>query len=537
MDRQLPPNVRAAILSGPIPKLRDWRSLPVTELTRAEKIMAFAETHLKVPEGSLVGNPIHLEPFQEAFIYAVFDNPHMTRTAVLSIARKNSKTVTCAIILLAFIIGPEALENSMIASGAMAREQASIVFRHMQKFIELSPELRKLAKPVPSTKKIFGLAKNVEYSALAKDGSRAVGRSDRVVLGDEWGQIIGATDDFVEALLTGQGAFDDALAIIISTQAASDTAYLSMVIDDAERSNDPTIVCHVYTSTKDCDLMDETEWARSNPALDIFRSRKDVMNQMTKATRLPAMEAKMRNLILNQRVAQENLFVSPSIWIKNNRAPNLDLFREPRIVTAGLDLSKKHDLTACVLAVEDDESVIHLQPFVFTPSRNIEERAKRDRAPYDVWIRDGHLIPLGGDVVDYAQVCNFLQDRIDEEEFHIDTITFDRWRIKEFQKACEEEQALGQVVWEEFGQGFKDMAPACQALLEKLIDGKIRHGAHPLLNYGIANAIAVQDPAGNLKLDKSKSTARIDMIVAAVMAVGSIERSRSMRFDAYAMIG
>jgi phage terminase large subunit-like protein len=39
---------------------------------------------------------------------------------------------------------------------------------------------------------------------------------------------------------------------------------------------------------------------------------------------------------------------------------------------------------------------------------------------------------------------------------------------------------------------------------------------------GASNAIAVSDPAGSRKLDKAKSTQRIDMIVAAVMALHSV---------------
>jgi phage terminase large subunit-like protein len=42
---------------------------------------------------------------------------------------------------------------------------------------------------------------------------------------------------------------------------------------------------------------------------------------------------------------------------------------------------------------------------------------------------------------------------------------------------------------------------------------------HPVLRWCAANAIAVRDPAGNRKLDKSKATGRIDGMVALAMAV------------------
>jgi phage terminase large subunit-like protein len=52
-----------------------------------------------------------------------------------------------------------------------------------------------------------------------------------------------------------------------------------------------------------------------------------------------------------------------------------------------------------------------------------------------------------------------------------------------------------------------------------LLHGKVRHGGHPLLNMAAANAIVVSDPSGNMKLDKSQSTQKIDPLQAMVMAV------------------
>ena len=88
--------VVGAIKCGPIPVLRDWRTLPTLDLTRGEKMCRFIETYLVVPEGALVGQPIKLLDFQVAFILSVYDNPNGTSRAYLSIARKNSKTATIA---------------------------------------------------------------------------------------------------------------------------------------------------------------------------------------------------------------------------------------------------------------------------------------------------------------------------------------------------------------------------------------------------------------------------------------------------------
>ena len=45
------------------------------------------------------------------------------------------------------------------------------------------------------------------------------------------------------------------------------------------------------------------------------------------------------------------------------------------------------------------------------------------------------------------------------------------------------------------------------------------HGGHPVLTWMAGNLVARQDPAGNIKPDKAKSTEKIDGMVALIMAV------------------
>src|SRR4051794_29651428 len=112
--------------------------------TRGEKVIAFITRHIVVPEGDFVGKPVVLADFQKRFLLNVYDNPHVTDTAILSMARKNAKTATIAFILLAHLVGPEAVQNSRIVSGAMSREQAAEVYNLASKCVMLSPELSKI---------------------------------------------------------------------------------------------------------------------------------------------------------------------------------------------------------------------------------------------------------------------------------------------------------------------------------------------------------------------------------------------------------
>ena len=174
--------------------------------TRGEKVIDFCQKFCLVPEGDHVGKPVVLAPFQKEFILAVYDNPHVTDTAILSIARKNAKTGTIAFILLAHIIGPEAKQNSRIVSGAMSREQAAEVYNLASKCVLISPKLRDKIRIIPSSKKLVGLLMGVEYQAISAEGKTAHGKSPILAILDEVGQVRGPQSDFIDAITTAQGA-------------------------------------------------------------------------------------------------------------------------------------------------------------------------------------------------------------------------------------------------------------------------------------------------------------------------------------------
>jgi phage terminase large subunit-like protein len=275
-------------------------------------------------------------------------------------------------------------------------------------------------------------------------------------------------------------------------------------------------VSHVYAAPDDCDLQDEAGWLAANPAMNSFRSKEDLVEQAKQASRMPSSEAAFRNLCLNQRISLESLWLSPNLWKENSGQPDLELFKT-REVHLGLDLSKTDDLTAAVAAVVDDDGIVHVIPWVFSPMATLEDRAKRDRAPYDQWTKMGKMIAVPGKTLDYEWVSEFLGREM--AEMNLATINFDRWRIEDFKRDAQRVGFGLECQWLEIGQGYQSMSPRLERMNELLLHGKVRHGGHPLLNMAAANAIVVSDPSGNMKLDKSQSTQKIDPLQAMVMAV------------------
>ncbi|MGE8143061.1 terminase large subunit [Novosphingobium sp. NPDC080210] len=480
-------------------------------MTRGEKVIAFIERFCRVPEGAKVGEPIQLADFQRRFILAVYDNPHGTRRAYLAIARKNGKSAIIACLLLAHLVGPEAKLNSQLVSGARSRDQASLVFALASKMVQLSPELSKVVRIVPSGKKLIGLPMNTEFKALAADGTTAHGLSPVFAILDEVGQVKGPQDDFIDAITTSQGAHDEPLLVAISTQAPTDSDLFSRWLDDAERSQDPSIVSHVYSAPEGCAVDDPAAWQAANPALGLFRSIRDVEEQAAQAKRMPAQENTFRVLTLNQRVNMVAAFVSPTVWKQGNAAPSeLD-----GLVNGGLDLSATTDLTALVLTCRKD-GLLMVQPHFWMPQDMVAEASRRDRAPYDVWVREGFMRTTPGKVIDYDFVARDIGAIT--AGLTIGKIGFDRWRMDRMKGALERQGV--ELPLEPFGQGYVSMSPALDALEADLLNGVVRHGGHPVLAMCAANAVAVPDPANNRKLAKDKATGRIDGMVALAMACG-----------------
>lgn len=482
-------------------------------MTRAERNIRWIEDYCVVPEGSHVGRPVVLRDWQRDILRGIYDSP--TRRAIVSFGRKNGKTAISAFLLLLHLCGPEARANSQLFSAAQSREQASILFALAAKVVRMSPDLSQYVVVRDTAKQLFCPELGTLYRALSAEASTAYGLSPVFVVHDELGQVRGPRSELYEALETASGAQESPLSIVISTQAPTDADLLSVLIDDAATKADAETKLFLYAASDDVDPFSEEAWRAANPAFGDFQNAAEVARQAADAKRMPSREAAYRNLILNQRVTVHNPFVSRSVWDSCADPVDEDVFRVgPCFI--GLDLSARTDLTAMVMVAKDSRGVWHVKPEFFAPGQGVEDRAQRDRVPYDVWANDGHLTLTAGATVEYGWVAQRLLDWCDK--YPVAAVAYDRWRMDVLK--AELARIGAELPLAMFGQGFASMAPALEALETELVNGRLRHGGHPVLRNHAANAIALSDPAGNRKLDKSKATGRIDGLVALAMAMG-----------------
>ncbi len=501
-----------------------------------------------MPSGRGMGKPFKLEPFQKLFIRAIYE-PHLgprraVRRAILSMARKNGKTALIAAIVLAHLVGPEAIVHGEIYSAANDRDQAAIVYKFARQMVELDPELMEMIELVPSTKTMIARRTGSVYRAISAEAGTKHGYLPSLVVYDELAQA--KNRDLYDVLDTSFGARDEPLFIVISTQSNDPEHIMSKLIDDGLSGIDPAIVCHLYAADEDSELANETQWHKANPALGKFRDYEDLATSIRKAIRMPAEEPKVRNLFLNQRVSPVSSLISRAEWMACAGEASLQQGDE---VYLALDLSSVADLTALLIGSVADPC--RIEPHFWKPRDYLTEHASRDFGSgshrYREWAEAGHLRLSPGKSINPEAVALFIAEMT--QRYKVKGMAYDRWRIndilREFDRiglqAYEDKEGdkggdgLRLVPW---GQGYKDMGPAIDALELAVIERQLIHPNNPVLNWNMANAVATMDPAGNRKLDKDKARFRIDGAVALSMLLGLRSRDRTVKpVDIEALIG
>ena len=455
------------------------------------------------------------------------------RRAILSIARKNGKTALIAALVLAHLVGPEAIENGEIYSAANDREQAAQVFKVAAQMVRADPELGGMVRVTDSTKHIACYGNGSFYKAVSAEAGTKHGLNPSLVIFDELAQA--RNRELYDVLDTSMGARAEPLFITISTQSNDPEHILSKLIDDGLGGGDPTIVCHLYAvpeDTSDAALFSEKTWRLANPALGDFRSLADMRTLAAKAQRMPAEEPKFRNLYLNQRVAPVSSLIARAEW---TACAGVAEFEDGEAVYLALDMSAIIDLSALVMGSAGE--ITRVRPFLWKPEDLLAEHSRRDfgagHMRYAEWAKAGHLLTSPGRSIDPAVIALHVASLV--ERYNVLGLAYDRWRIADLRREFDriglatyvdsekDGSGLRLIPW---GQGFKDMAPAIDALELGIIERKVEHPANPVLTWNMANAVAVTDPAGNRKIDKDKARFRIDGAVALAMLMGLKSRDR-----------
>ena len=523
-----------ANLSGKKKRAMPWDK---KGLSRVERVIAFLE-FLPITKGIKLGSNLQLLPGQRAFIERVYGSSEV-RLAVRSEPRGNGKTGLVAGLALCHLLGPEAELRGECYSCAVDRRQASLMYDEMAATIEAIDEFAAITQIRTGNARrqievTEGKGKGSKFEALSADARRGHGLAPSFWAYDEMAQ---ARDrKLFDALRTAMGKRNKCLGVILSTQAEDDEHPLSQLIDDGLSGNDPALIVDLMTVPLDADVFDPEVLRRYNPALGVFLDPETIFKEAEQAKRLPSAESSFRNLRCNQRIAASaDMLCTPTVWNQGDQPVDDAIFMDGRPVFGGLDLSARLDLTALVLACEDDGGRIHLKPFAWTPEKTLLTRTQRDGAPYDAWHRGGYLNATPGLTIDYDYV---IADIVAVTEgMMLERIGFDNWNINRLRTDMARMGVVLPLV--PFIQGYKSYSPAIREFEVAVTEGLLIHGGHPVLRWCISNTVLIHQagtPQQNRKPEKRRMTGRIDLAVAAIMAIGMMKCGDEVPAEVAAMI-
>lgn len=499
---------------------------------------------LQLADGDHAGQPFYLELWQCFIVGSLFgwigaDGFRRFRTAYIEIGKGNGKTPLAAGIGL-YLLMADGEAGAEVYSAAVSRDQAAICFRDAKRFVEVNSALSR--RLIVGERNLAFAQTGSFLRPLSAEGKTLDGKRVHGAIVDELHEHDSAI--VVDKLRAGTKGRRQALIVEITNSGSNrlsvcydhhrySVAVLGAKVGDKD-FNDSWFAYVCALDQGDDWMKDPRCWLKANPNLGISIQEKYLSEQVHEARGMPSKQ----NL-----VARLNFCVwtdAISAWISREKwdavqSPEVALEQfADRDVLGALDLSSRNDLTALVLfAPQEAEIAGDLVAEFWAPEEGLREREDRDRAPYGQWKREGHLQVTAGASVDYAVVARRIAEL--RAKLRLRCLAYDRWRIRDLVRELEaigvdarempEKETLPDrddgVLWiRGFGQGFKDMAPAVQAIEGAILNARLRIRPNPVLTWNAASAVLESDAAGNQKFTKRKATGRIDGIVAATMAVG-----------------
>lgn len=491
---------------------------------RADDIVGFMQSH-RLVKGRWGGQPVKLLPHFEhqavrPFYGYMGDNGRRRfQRCDMWTGKKNAKTTNGSLVASEALFW-EQEPGAEVYSCAGDHEQAGLIYQNFSPMVEGNAYLAPISKRLDTQKRIVYPQINGFYAATSSEAPTKAGYQPSCVLFDE---IAFQKNRELWDMMT-QGAFASRLEpqLWVMSTAGWDRngigyeeyTYARQVRDGI--IDDPRLLPVIWEMPEDDDWTDERNWKKANPALDFVFDIENIRAEFRKAVERPANENAFRMLRLNQWVSQETRFIPMRAWDACGAEPHLFTGRE---WFGGVDLSTTTDLTAWV-EIAFADGFCDINAHFWLPGAGIEDKERRDHAPYREWARAGLMTLTDGDIVDYQVVRRHINERAQLLGMPHE-VGYDPWSARQF---CEVDLPFDGFNMEQVRQGYATLSSPTKMLLELVLSGKLRHGGNPILRWHMDNCVAVSDPAGNIKLDKGKATNRIDGIAALVNALDRYSR-------------
>ena len=472
---------------------------PVAVIDHADPVGALAtwaaETLVVPPGHPLAGGPMALAPFAVDWLRASWD----AHESALSTARKNAKSAIAAILALGYLCGPLRRPGWRGAVASLDKGKAAELRRQVAEIAEASNlDVKVRRSPYPGV--IESSTGSLDTLSADKNAGHASGYD--LVIVDETGLFPLRARELLAGLRSSVSARAGKIRHI---SIRGDSVLFREILDN------PAVVSHVYAAPDKCALDDEAAWAAANPGLGTIKALSYMRDEVARVAGVSSDEPSFRAFDLNLELSPTREMVcSPD----DLHACFVDVAEYRGPVYVGLDIGEAGSGTAAVAYWPETGALRTWLAFGDRP--DLGARGKRDGADYLAMARRGELRTYPGRTV---PVGAFVSD-VDTDLAGADVIgsVADGYRCAELRDVTP--WALETV---RSGTG-PDGSAAVRAFQRAILTRQIAAVHNVSLATALRESTLRRDGNGNPAVDRARSVGRIDVLSAAVLAVGAAAR-------------
>jgi len=499
----------------------------------AMKCIKFASL-LKHTSGEFAGVNFQFQEWQISSIVDIFATKHKNgkhkglrryQRVLFFMPKKNGKSEFAGLLhaVMFFIDKEKAKEQYSIATET---EQAKIIHKVFLTMLKQEPDLYNMIKSTVKPPRITreNNAFLDEFQSLTSSADTKDGLRPSFLTVDEGHAH--TSKDLYQIMTDGLAGRNEPLEIHLSTAGYNLQGffytdiyqYAKKVKDGVLR--DERFYAVLFEPSKE-DLKDDDYWKnpkiweKVNPNMGVSPTYSYMEGKVSQAENSAQSLIAFKTKHLNVWCDKVDTWISTDKWNKSFKNEINEDKLKGRECYAGLDLASTTDIAAFVLVFPKDNDEYDVMCRFWIPEDNMRERSRKDKVPYESWVKKGLITATDGNVIDYAFIEH--QIKADCEKFDVKEIAYDRWNASSLVQNLEND-GVSQMV--QFGQGYASMSSPTKQIETLVLQEKLNHGNNEVLTWMMSNVALKVDPTDAIKIDKSKSSEKVDGLVALAMAIG-----------------
>lgn len=431
-------------------------------------------------------------------------------SSYIEISRKQGKTALAAALCLYFLIA-DGEDGAEVDLAANSKEQAKIAFSFCSTFTkQLDPKAKYLKAYRDS---ILLDANNSKLRVFAADDSKLDGFNASFGLIDEYHSA--KNSKIRDVIKSSMGMRQNPHLCTITTAGFDKTLpcykLRSTAIDilNGLKADDSMFIA-IYCLDEDDDWMNEKNWVKCSPNLDVTVTSKYIREQVQSAINNPSEEVGVKTKTLNLWCDSVKVWLPETYIIKASKNIDWDSLKDcPCYV--GVDLASTSDLTAVSYLVVKD-GLYYFKTDYYLPESALKEKA--DRELYKYWKQMGLLNITEGNVTDYDYITNDLMKY--STIVNIQKVGYDKYNSTQWAITATD---LG-LPLEEYPQTLGNFNKPTREMERLLLSGKAVVDNNEITRWCFKNVTLKSDYNGNVKPNKSINAKKIDGAISMIQALG-----------------